>query len=525
MQPFAFTGVTIEPERLRTALEHPAAGGYASFEGWVRDHNDGRSVRHLEYEAYETLALREGERIVAEAVERFGVLAAACVHRVGDLAIGELAVWVGVSSAHRAEAFAACRYIIDEVKHRVPIWKKEHYIDGDSGWVNCEACATAGGEDHGDASHHERRHDQATGHAHRDVDRPGAPRFVPDYSRQIALPDVGQRGQDLLEAASVLVVGAGGLGVPVLQYLVAAGVGRIGIADGDRVDASNLQRQPLYAIDDVGEPKAAVAARHLARINPTVDLVVHGVAVDDTNVDELVADYDLIVECTDNFRSKFRLNDALVRHGKPAVFASVYQYEGQLQIYRPTDDWPCLRCLWPDAPLDGLIGNCAEAGVLGPVPGTLGAMQAMQALRMLLGHDEDSLPALTVVDLTSLSTRRVLTRRNPECRHDRTLRAPAQSRQPIELEFSTLAEARASGLELIDIREGWERAADPPALRIERHLALSDLMEGRVGWPGEGRYLIVCAHGVRSLALTERLRELGHAQVWSMRGGLAAIAD
>jgi molybdopterin synthase catalytic subunit len=141
MQPFAFSTAPLEPGRYREALAEPSAGGYASFEGWVRDHNEGRDVHRLEYEAFETLAIKEGERIVAEAIRRFGVTRAACVHRLGALGIGELAVWVGVSAAHRGEAFAACRYIIDEVKHRVPIWKKEHYADGDSGWVNCERCA------------------------------------------------------------------------------------------------------------------------------------------------------------------------------------------------------------------------------------------------------------------------------------------------------------------------------------------------------------------------------------------------
>jgi molybdopterin synthase catalytic subunit len=147
MKPFSFNQTTLHPESYRAALGDPAAGGYASFEGWVRNHNEGHAVTRLEYEAFEALANKEGERIVTEAIQRFGVIKAACVHRVGSLAIGDLAVWVGVSSRHRAEAFAACRYIIDEVKHRVPIWKKEHYVNGDSGWVNCERCAAHA--DHG----------------------------------------------------------------------------------------------------------------------------------------------------------------------------------------------------------------------------------------------------------------------------------------------------------------------------------------------------------------------------------------
>lgn len=155
MKAFSFSHSALQPDLCRAELADPAAGGYSSFEGWVRNHNEGLAVTSLEYEAFEALANKEGERIVQEAIQRFGVLNAACVHRVGALGIGELAVWVGVSSRHRSEAFAACRYIIDEVKHRVPIWKKEHYVNGDSGWVNCERCA-----EHGHAAHDHAVHGQ-----------------------------------------------------------------------------------------------------------------------------------------------------------------------------------------------------------------------------------------------------------------------------------------------------------------------------------------------------------------------------
>jgi molybdopterin synthase catalytic subunit len=160
MLAFEISRRPIATEALRARLADPACGGYAAFEGWVRDHNDGARVRRLEYEVFEALAVREGERILAEAQARFGVSRAACVHRVGDLAVGELAVWVGVSAAHRDEAFRACRYIIDEVKQRLPIWKKEHYADGDSGWVNCERCAApaAHGEEDPAAAHRQHQH-------------------------------------------------------------------------------------------------------------------------------------------------------------------------------------------------------------------------------------------------------------------------------------------------------------------------------------------------------------------------------
>ena len=510
MQPFAFSTAPLEPERYRAALADATAGGYASFEGWVRDHNEGKAVRRLEYEAFESLALKEGARIVAEAIERFGVTRAACVHRVGDLAIGELAVWVGVSSAHRGEAFAACRYIIDEVKHRVPIWKKEHYVDGDSGWVNCERCAHPG-ENH-DHSREAHDHDHA------------AP-FTHDYSRQTALPEVGADGQARLRAASVLVIGAGGLGVPVLQYLAAAGIGRLGIVDGDSVEASNLHRQPMYGSADVGQPKAAVAAARLATINRDVRLEAHATHAGAENIDALVGQYDLVVECSDNFRTKFLVNDAAVRAGKPAVFASVYQYEGQLQVYRPRTDWPCLRCLWPEAPRDGLVGNCAQAGVLGPVPAALGSMQAMEALKLLLGIGQDAPPAVHVFDLLQLQWRTLRAQRRADCNHAAPVAELDFDADDIELEFADLAAACASGLTLIDIREAWERDEDPPGASIEFHLPLSLLLDGRAPPPPPGQpYLIVCAHGVRSLGLTEQLRSMGYRDVYSLRGGLAALS-
>jgi molybdopterin synthase catalytic subunit len=148
MSTFSFNSIAIDVAQLQKELNDSAAGGYVSFEGWVRNHNEGQQVTQLEYEAFEALAIKEGQRIIDEAKQRFGILRAACVHRIGSLAIGEIAVWVGVSSAHRAEAFAACRYLIDEIKQRVPIWKKEHYVNGDSGWVNCERCATESSDVH-----------------------------------------------------------------------------------------------------------------------------------------------------------------------------------------------------------------------------------------------------------------------------------------------------------------------------------------------------------------------------------------
>ncbi len=504
MSAFRFSAEPFEPAAMRRALAHPAAGGYAAFEGWVRNHNEGLAVTRLEYEAFEALAVKEGERILAEAGRKFPILDAACVHRVGSLAVGELAVWVGVSAHHRDEAFAACRFIIDEVKHRVPIWKKEHYVNGDSGWVNCERCAE---------------------HVHTPSPQPSP---AADYSRQIALKDVGTAGQARLRAARVLVVGAGGLGVPVLSYLAGAGVGTLGVVDGDRLEASNLHRQPLYALDDVGRPKAELAAARLRALNPEVDVHVHALRLEAQNVRQLLEPYELVIDCSDNFATKFLLNDACVLARKPAIFASVYQYEGQLQVYRPQEDTACLRCLWPEATRDGLVGNCAEAGVLGPVPGVLGSLQAIEALKLLLDLPGQLRGELLILDLLSLATRRIRAPRAAPCRNGACTRitaiaAPADAPADLEVSVGSLANAARDGYAIIDIRDDREVASAPVTGVEHAHIPMSALLEDHRTLDPERRYLLVCARGGRSRATALELRHHGLPRVFSLRGGIAAL--
>jgi adenylyltransferase/sulfurtransferase len=505
---FQFSPEPIDPAALRGALADPACGGYASFEGWVRDCNDGREVQRLEYEAFEALAVKEGERIIAEAIERFGITRAACVHRLGTLGIGEMAVWVGASAPHRHEAFLACRYIIDAVKHRVPVWKKEHYRDGDSGWVNCERCATGTHEMHGGA------------HAHA---APALAPTVPDYSRQSALREVGASGQARLGAARALIVGCGGLGVPAMSYLAGAGIGRLGLVDADVLEASNLHRQPLYALRDCGRPKVELAAERLRALNPAVDVRTYPVRLDADNAAELLADYDIIIECTDNIAAKLALNDACIRAGKPAVFASVYQYEGQLQIVQPGG--PCLRCLWPEAVRDGLVGNCAQAGVLGPVPGTLGTLQALEALKLLLDLPGQLTETLLIFDLLTLSISRIRTRRSPQCpRHALTEdRATPTANEPLELDFESLHAASEAGYLIVDIRERREQALRPAAGAPVHSIPMTDLLYGGTDLPPASKYLLVCAAGGRSLAAAQELRARRRAPIFSLRGGLAAL--
>ena len=489
---FAFSAGPINGAALAAPLAHPGAGGFAAFEGRVRDRNEGRRVKSLDYEAFEALAIAEGERIVRDALARHGATAARCVHRVGHLAVGDVAVWVGVSAPHRAEAFAACRAIIDDIKHRLPIWKKEHYADGDSGWVNCE-------------------------HSH------AVPRF--DYSRQLALPEVGAAGQSRLGRSRVLVVGAGGLGCAVLASLAGAGVGTITIVDHDLVDASNLHRQPLYGIADVGRLKAEAAAQRLKACNPEVRVTALPRRFDRALAAELVPAADAVVDCTDNFAAKFVVSDAAVRARVPAVLASIYQYEGQLQVVRADRDGSCLRCQWPEPTRDGLVGNCAESGVLGPVPALLGQMQAMEVLKLLLGLPGQVQDELLLVDLLSQRVRRLAAPRNPECagRCVRLDADPRATEEDVDVSLP-LSAAAAAGYRIVDIREPLECEFEPMPVAGHEAVPLGRLLDGALAVDGSRPCLLVCAHGVRSRAAAELLRARGHGNVWSLRGGLAAQA-
>ena len=517
---FAFSSEPLDPAAQTRLVADPACGGFASFEGWVRDHNEGQRVLRLDYEAYVELAQREGNRICAEAERRFGVRQVRCVHRVGELALGDLAVWVGVAAPHRAEAFAACRYVIDEVKHRVPIWKKEYYVGGDSGWVNCERCAQAADDGHG--HQHESGHDHDHGHA--DHDAAHAATVTPpasDYSRQRQLREVGAEGQLKLRRARVLVVGAGGLGVPVLSYLAGAGVGVLGIMDGDVLDASNLHRQTMYALTDVGRPKALLAAAHLRALNPEVDVRPFVALATGETLAPLAPDYDVIVDCSDNFAATYAIHDAARAAGRAAVFASVYQYEGQLQVVRACGAGSCLRCIWEAATPDGVVGNCAQAGVLGPVPGVLGSLQALETLKLILDlpgalHDE-----LLLIDLLSLETRRVRAPRNPACAGGCVRLQAAAPGTPLELEFAALDDVAASGYLLVDIRESAERQQDPaPAHAL--HVPLASLLDDPLRIPAGKPVVLMCASGRRSSGATQALRARGLTQVWSLKGGIAS---
>ena len=342
----------------------------------------------------------------------------------------------------------------------------------------------------------------------------------PDYSRQVLLKEIGASGQEALARARVLIIGAGGLGSPVLQYLAGAGVGCLGIVDADSLDASNLHRQPVFALQDVGKSKAELASAAVKRINPTVRTELHKVRFGADNALALIQGYDVAVDCSDNFHTKYLINDAAVLAQRAAVFASVYQYEGQLQVYKPAAGHSCLRCLWPDGVADGLVGNCAEAGVLGPVPGIFGTLQALMTLKLVLGLSGQLAGELLLLDFTNFTSLKIKAPRRaeclaPECGH---IRGIGREDLTIELALRSLAEAADLGLQVIDIRTAEEFSERPT---VARHVPMARLL-AEPGLLPAGRWLLVCASGRRSLAAARDLQKRGFA-VRSLAGGLESL--
>jgi molybdopterin/thiamine biosynthesis adenylyltransferase/rhodanese-related sulfurtransferase len=339
-----------------------------------------------------------------------------------------------------------------------------------------------------------------------------------DYSRQLLLKEVGPKGQAALARARVLVVGLGGLGSPVLQYLAGAGVGNLGLIDADVLDASNLHRQPIYRLSDVGRLKTDLACKAVSDINPAVHVEMHAVRFDAGNALELIRAYDVVVDCSDNFRTKYLINDAAVLAQRPAIFASVYQYEGQLQVYKPDPNHACLRCLWPDALADGIVGNCAEAGVLGPVPGAFGALQALLTLKVLLNMSGQLAGELLLLDFMNFSNAKIKSLRRtecgaPGCAHIHAL-TPDES--GIEVAAISASAAAARGLEVIDIRTPEEFAAQPSEVR---HIPMNDLLAHIEVLEAGREVLLVCASGKRSLAAARQLRRQG-VSARSLVGGM-----
>ncbi len=358
------------------------------------------------------------------------------------------------------------------------------------------------------------------------------------YARHLSLPEIGAGGQARLKASRVLVVGAGGLGCPAALYLAAAGVGTIGLLDFDRVDESNLQRQVLFTTEDVGELKAERARARLAALNPLVRLVAHPLELCAANVRELFAGYDLIVDGSDRIGTRYLVNDACVLYGKSLVSAAIHRFEGQAMSYVPGRG-PCYRCLFPEL-VEGVLPNCAQAGVLGVLPGVLGSVQATEAIKLLLGIGEPLVGRVLVYDALSLRFDEFRIARRPECAvcGDRpTIHAPQdppgfctleEQQRVARISAAELAQALArdpGSLRLIDVREPEEfarghlpGAINIPLPRIEQRGFAMPAGEP----PAPRRLVFLCRSGVRSLKACALARRAGGTEVLQLEGGLNA---
>ncbi|MCA9537596.1 MAG: molybdopterin-synthase adenylyltransferase MoeB [Myxococcales bacterium] len=350
------------------------------------------------------------------------------------------------------------------------------------------------------------------------------------YHRHLLLGDVGEAGQRRLKAGRVLLIGAGGLGSPVALYLAAAGVGRLGLVDFDVVDRTNLQRQILYADADVGQPKAEVAAAKLRAQNPDIEVVAHRARIDASNAFALIDGYDVIVDGADNFTTRYLVNDLAVLSGRPLVHGAIFQFDGQASVFAH-DGGPCYRCLYPEPPAPELAPNCAEAGVLGVLPGLIGLVQATEAVKLLLGVGETLSGRLLTVDALDMRFRTLRIARNRDCPvcgdaptitglSDTTVLC-ATAQCPWDVTPAELRALQADGrpLFLLDVRTPAESAA----ARIGGRLIPIDALPAHVGeLDPKVRTVAICRSGQRSARATELLRAAGFADVWNLRGGLQA---
>lgn len=367
------------------------------------------------------------------------------------------------------------------------------------------------------------------------------------YSRHILLPGIGVDGQRKLAAAKVLVIGAGGLGSPAALYLAAAGVGTIGIADFDKVEAHNLQRQILHDTPSIGRPKVESAAARLGALNPHSRVVTHDTGVTPANALTLFRGYDVIVDGSDNFPTRYLNNDAAVLARRPLVYGSIFQFEGQVSVFDPSEGAPCYRCLFPEPPPPGSVPNCGEAGVLGALCGTIGSLQALEALKLLLGLGEPLRGKLVVFDALAHRFRTVGVRRDPACPvcgsaprirelhpeaysfgcHAPEPSAPADEptsgAEPSEVDVATARDLLArGGAELLDVREPHEHAICQ--LAGSRLLPMRKVPASLETLPRDRRLLVLCHHGGRSARVAEFLRANGFARAINVRGGIDAWA-
>jgi adenylyltransferase/sulfurtransferase len=369
---------------------------------------------------------------------------------------------------------------------------------------------------------------------------------VERYSRHLIMPEVGMEGQRKLKAASVLLIGAGGLGSPLAMYLAAAGVGRIGLVDYDVVDHTNLQRQVIHGTKDVGRPKLDSAKERILDINPNVQVDTYAVPLTSDNALEILEPYDVIIDGTDNFPTRYLTNDAGVILGKPNVYGSIFRFEGQVSVFDASEG-PCYRCLFPEPPPPGLVPSCAEGGVLGILPGTIGALQATEAIKLILGIGKPLYGRLLLYDALNMEFNEVKLRKNPECpvcgenptvtelidyeqfcgmpAHDRSMYTAGQNGEmddiptidPVQLKERLDA---GDDLFIIDVREPHEWQIS----NLEHHGAVlipqGQVLERMRELDTAREIVVQCRTGARSAQVVELLQQHGFKKLWNLAGGI-----
>ncbi len=360
------------------------------------------------------------------------------------------------------------------------------------------------------------------------------------YSRHLIMPEVGMDGQLKLKQAKVLLIGTGGLGAPLGLYLAAAGVGRLGLVDFDVVDFTNLQRQVTFGTKDVGRPKLEAAAERLHDLNPEIEIVLHEAKLSSENALDILRGYDIAADGTDNFPTRYLVNDACVLLGKPNVYGSIFRFEGQATVFALADG-PCYRCLYPEPPPPGLVPSCAEGGVLGVLPGIVGSIQANETIKLILGAGESLKGRLLVFDALKMRFRELRLRKNPDCPVCGT--HPTVTKLIDYYEFCGIRGEEAQPtvqvpeIEPKDLKQRLDRGDDVFILDVrEPHeyqichlngylIPLGDLPKRAHELDSAREIVAHCRSGKRSAEAVDFLRKAGFRKIWNLKGGILAWSD
>ena len=363
------------------------------------------------------------------------------------------------------------------------------------------------------------------------------------YSRHLILPEVGMEGQRRLKAARVLCVGTGGLGSPLAFYLAAAGIGTLGLVDFDVVDASNLQRQIIHSTKDIGRKKLDSAEEKLKALNPALNVVKHETMLSSANALEILKDYDIVADGTDNFPTRYLVNDACVLLGKPNAYGSIFRFEGQASVFA-TEQGPCYRCLYPEPPPPGLVPSCAEGGVLGILPGLVGVIQATEVIKLILGKGSPLIGRLLLVDALGMRFRELKLRKNPQCPvcgenptvkelidYEHFCGIVPESKEEKALkngipqltvkEFKRRLDA-GEDMFLLDVREPYEYQI---AQIGGKQIPQNDVPQRLAEIPRDREIVVQCRSGARSQKIAEFLKQSGYPRVVNLAGGILAWSD